>query len=379
MIVARYLLTQWLASFALVLVVLLAIMVLTRFAGYLGEAAAGKYTADFVVMVMVYKLPEFVTIVAPLSFFLALSLVLGRLYSDHELTVLHALGLSRRRLCGLMLIAAALVATAVAALSLIIAPAGNQALEALRIEQRSRPELDRLGAGRFQPLESGSRVTYVEGLSDDGLTLENVFIAETGAAGEFVLLRARRGRQHIDEAAGLRYLQLEDGERIEGTPGVARLRRTRFATLTQRIVWSPIRVVGRLDRVSTPTLLGRDDAEAAAELQWRLSLPLTVPVLGLLAVAGSAGAATRGGTVRLVPSIAALVGYVAALMVLREQIGEGAWPVVPGMAPVHLVFLAIGLAWTFGWRPAGGRRRSDAPGGRKWHALRSRRQQSHAP
>lgn len=364
MIVARYLLWQLLVSVTVVLGVLLAIMVLTRFAGYLSEAAAGKYTADFVVMVMLYKLPEFVTIVAPLSFFLGLTLVFGRLYSDRELTVLHALGLSRTWLLGCMLVAAILVGAAVSALSLWLAPAGNQALEALRIEQRSRPELDRLGAGRFQPLESGRRVTYVEGLADDGRTLENVFIAETGARGDFVLLRARSGRQHIDEAEGLRYLQLEDGVRVHGTPGQARLRRTRFDTLTQRIVWTPIHVVGRLDRVPTAELLARDDVEAAAELQWRLSLPLTVPILGLLALAGSTGAATRGGTVRLVPSIAALVGYVAMLMVLREQIGEGAWPTLPGMLPVHVLFLVIGWIWLFGWhRTRAGRMPSPAIAG----------------
>ena len=63
-----------------------------RLIRYFGIAAEGRLDVGLLFAIIGYNLPTFLELILPLSFFVALMLVLGRMYVDHEMSVLFSSG-----------------------------------------------------------------------------------------------------------------------------------------------------------------------------------------------------------------------------------------------------------------------------------------------
>src|SRR4030095_3129799 len=136
-ILDRYLLREVLgASFAVTLLLML-ILVCSRSARVLGEAAAGELPRDAVLTLLGLTSVYYLLILAPFGLFLGVMLALGRLYRDSEMTAISACGIGPVRLLRPLLMLAGLVAALLAWLALDIAPwAAGQALLTKRLAQR---------------------------------------------------------------------------------------------------------------------------------------------------------------------------------------------------------------------------------------------------
>ena len=103
MILRRYMTRQVASTTALVLGFLLVLLLGGRMIRYFGIAAEGRLDVGLLFAIIGYNLPYFLELVLPLSFFIGLMLVFGRLYVDQEMAVLNGSGISRGRLARLML------------------------------------------------------------------------------------------------------------------------------------------------------------------------------------------------------------------------------------------------------------------------------------
>ena len=92
MIVFKYLSRQILQTAAVVASVLLFVVLTGRFVQYLAEAIAGEKAPDILLLLMLFRIPEFLLVIVPLAFFLAVILALGRMYGDNEMVVLMSAG-----------------------------------------------------------------------------------------------------------------------------------------------------------------------------------------------------------------------------------------------------------------------------------------------
>jgi len=329
--------------------VLLLVVMSGRLIKYLAEAAAKGFPADMLLGVMAYRLPGFLELILPLGFFLGILMAYGRLYLDSEMTVLSACGMSMRRLVVITLIPASIVTVAVAFLSLDFSPRGERAAQTLYDEQRNRTEFDLLTPGRFQLLGKSGQVAYTESLSDGSRRMHNVFISqpERKASGEtdLVLLAAESGYQHVDENTGSHFLVMENGYRYDGEPGTADYRVTSYDKYAIKLP-TPEPIVRSLNSEMKPTLelFESSSPEDIAQLQWRISLPLLVPIIALIAVPLSRVNPRQGRYMRLLPSIFLYLGYVMLLSVARSAVGDEKIPTWLGLWWIHLLFLGIGLA-----------------------------------
>lgn len=95
MILRTYLIRQVATTTALVLGFLVVMLLGGRLIRYFGMAAEGGLDVGVLWLLIGYNLPYFLELILPLSFFIALMLVFGRLYADHEMAVLNAGGVSR--------------------------------------------------------------------------------------------------------------------------------------------------------------------------------------------------------------------------------------------------------------------------------------------
>lgn len=338
--------------------ILLVVALISRFLGYLGQAVAGELTSDILLLLMLYRLPEFLLVILPFALFLGILLAYGRMYADNEMTVLNACGMSQRRLVAMSLLNSSAVAIVVAILSLQLAPWGLQNTEQLKESQDELTELDLIVAGQFQDFAQGMRTTYAESISgvSAGRQLNNTFVAwrrpNTGPEDSDVrIIVSESARPVIDEASGRRFMLLENGYLYEGEPGHADYLVSQFDE--QALLMPEPTVIEEIDdEKSLPTLalMGSSNPDYVAQFQWRISVIILIPILTLIAVPLSKVNPRQGRFSKLVPAGVVYAIYYVMLQLGMTMLEDGVVPLFLGLWWVHAIFLALGLAQLAGWR-----------------------------
>ena len=351
MTAAKYINRELLATFAVTLLVLFVVAVGGRFIGYLQDAAVGKYAADSLLTVMGLRLPGFLQLIVPFASYIALLLTLGRMHAEQEMAVLQSCGVGLGRLLGWTLAPLGLMVGVVAWLSLTLTPANNAALDRFVLEQRTKAGFDRVQPGLFQVSNGGRRVTYAESLDEDGRILNEVFISEYGDGDAVASIWAKHGEQYVDEETGSRFLVLEEGMRLALGGSAAKDEHTskprqliRFASLGQKIDVGAAVLRMKEDAQPTASLWRRDDAAAAAELHWRIALPLFCLISALIALGVSPVKPRQGRFGRIVPGVLIMLGYYLALLANQNVLVDGYLPPAFGLWPAHALFAAVAAA-----------------------------------
>lgn len=349
-IIFRYLTRQLLISMTAVAGILLLIFMSGRFIKYLADAAAGELAPDVLFTIIGYRLPSFLELILPLALFLGILLAYGRMYLESEMTVLRACGMSNGQLIKLTMGSALMVMAIVASMSLYLSPWGIQKVERIFDAQAKMTEFELLAPGRFQPLKSGERVTYTEALSSDKREMQNVFIAEKGRGGSSPsVVFARTGTQQVDPQTGERFIVLHDGARFQGSPGKLDFRVLEFEEYGIKVS-EPTAERRRVKEEAIPTLelLQSDKPAYQALLQWRLSIPLIVPVVALLAIPLSRVNPRQGRFFHLLPAMLIYIAYLGLLITARNLLEKGSIPTWLGLWWVHILFFCIAMVLQFG-------------------------------
>jgi lipopolysaccharide export system permease protein len=338
MIISRYLTRQILQVTAATTVILLAVVVLGRFLKYLAQASQGEIDPGVLALLMSYRIPEFIQLILPLALLLSILLAYGKMYADNEMTVLSACGLSTRRLLGITLISSTLVASTIAVLCFMITPWGLVNTDNLLEAQKELNEFDVMVPGLFQNISRGARTTYTEDIIDD--EMQNVFMheSETGR-----ITVAKSAIPSEDEDGG-RFVLFTQGSIAENELEDGSYLLTQFAEMGVRIPAREINIDVALEEraMSTLALWQSEEPSHIAELQWRISLVLIIPILTLMAIPLSRVSPRQGRFAKLVPAVFLYIVYFGLLLVSRDLIAAGDLPAVIGLWWVHAVFLVLG-------------------------------------
>lgn len=348
MIIFRYLSREILSVTVAVCIVLLLVLISGRFVNYLGNAISGSMDPEVIFAVIGYRIPGFLELTIPLAFFLAILLTFGRLYVENEMSVLRACGISEAKLLCFALAIATCLSLLVGWLSLIVTPAGIEKAEAIFTIQEQKSELDRLTAKKFYSLRGGRGVTWVESVTEDQ-SLQGVFLSATSGSADsadnsLVVVVAEQGSRQIAETTDERYLILKDGYRVEGVPGRSDYQITYFDEYGTRL--EPPEELSEdtvTDAMPTSALLESSKIEHRVALQWRLSIPIMMLVVTLLAVPLSRIDPRSGRFARVLPAVLLYFIYLVSLNAMRGAIESGSVPIEMTLVPVHLVFLLLAL------------------------------------
>jgi lipopolysaccharide export system permease protein len=346
MILYRYFAREVYGTLIAVATLILVIAVAWRFNGYLAEAARGDLTPDVLFPLIFFKLPGFLELVLPVSFFLALMLTYGRLHADSEMVVLEMSGFSSFQLIRLTLVLAIGVAILSAGLSLWLKPISEARVEALFESQQNNTEFATLAPGRFQALRTGSRVTYSEDIID-GKLLQGVFITEIASSdpSKTVTTVAEQGRSVLD-ANNNRFLVLENGSRYRGQAGQADYQVVQFEEFGQLLPERNTTLGERRRSALTLTeLLTETDKRSVSELHWRLAMIIIVPVIALMAIPLSKVNPRQGRFNRLIPGLIICLVYIMTLGAARSALEKGTIPIEFGLWWIHgaAIILVAGL------------------------------------
>jgi len=355
MIVATYLLREVLRAFLGVLAVLIVIYVGHRFGRFLGQASVGSVPADVLIELTVLKVVENLPLLLPLTLYLASLLALGRLYRDGEIIAMLAGGIGASRITQALLGLSVVFAMAVAAVTLHFAPSVVTIQEEVMRRAYEQTPIAGLQPGRFRDMQQGEVVVYFEDLADDGRTFINAFGQVTRDGNQDVFV-ADRAYQMIDNNTQTPFLVLENGEQYSGLPGQLDYTLTRFQAYARQLPrLEASEGIRKLRAVPTRTLLQSDRLDYAAELQWRLAMPVSVIVLALLAVPLSSSSPREGRYARLFTAVAVFFAYQNGIGVMQNLVERGVVPPAVGAWPAHAV--AVGLAYWLTWVRSPVRRR----------------------
>lgn len=354
MILFRYLSKEVLLNTFAVSVTLLVIVMSGRFVKYLADAASGDLSPDILLTIMFYRVPGFLELVLPLGFFIGILLAYGRLYVDSEMTVMSACGLSVSRLAVYTLMPALALAMLVAYISLFASPVGMAKVNDIYEDVKASSGLESLVEGRFRVDKKTGRVTYVQAFDSKQGLMQDIFTAEPRIDNEGRLLHtvvlAERGYIDVLENYGGRYLILENGHRYRGRAGDFDYAVTEFSKFGQ-FLNDPVssgQAHLRGDAKPTIALLSSDKLADIATLQWRISLPILVPVIALIALSLSKTNHRRGRYVKMLPAFLIYIFYVLALSAARNSLEKGNLSPELGLWSVHLLFLALALLLLYG-------------------------------
>jgi len=347
--ILRYLTKDILIHMVAVSFVLLVIIVSGRFVKYLAEAAVGDLAADVLLPIMLYRLPGFLELIIPLGLFIGILMSYGRLYSQSEMVVLAATGMSPSRLAGYTLVPGVLVMLLVAFLSLVVTPLGAARSAALLNDPSSSQALQSLVAGRFQTRRASNLVSYAESIDSQSGVMQSVFLSQKADADgdppRMVLTVAREGEVLFDRETGARYLELRQGYRYVGMPGQLDYEIVRFERFGELIPEPEggVRTAAPVDGRSTRQLLHSGTAEDRAAVYWRLSLPLMVPIVAIIALCLSNTDHRRGRYVMMAPAFLIYLAYLMSLASARSAVEDGASLAGQKFVITHAVFLLLAV------------------------------------
>ena len=233
----------------------------------------------------------------------------------------------------------------VAFLSLQLTPYCSFEAHKLLTDSRRAMESQAIVGGRFNKQRFGSLITYAQTISSDGL-MDNVFVAEwkkNKNNRQMIVTYADEGEIVFDSTVDRYYFELRNGTRYSGVPGAIDYEAVAFTRYRELIPEnsSSIRASVKSSAIPTMELIANDTPENKSILYWRLSLPLLVPVLTLIAVALSGTDSRRDHYIRLGPAIILCVLYFIALIQSRSFIEAGG-SVLP-LCMTHIGFALLGV------------------------------------
>jgi lipopolysaccharide export system permease protein len=319
LIIQRYLFREILYTLIALTILLLLIYISHRFMVYLVDASAGNLPTQFILQLLVTRLLSDLVLILPLGFFLAILLALGRLYKDNEVTALAAcgVGIPTPSILALGLTFALFIGV----LSLVVAPWAKAHMHQLITHIAAVGEVSGIAAGRFKELIQGQGIFYVEQVDAEQKVMKTVF-AQANLPDRRIVLVAKRSYQTVE--AGELYLTFVEGRRYDNKPNALNYEITEF---TEHRIRIPKRVptLNSKEREAVPTiaLLGAKDPAYQAELQWRVSLPLSVVLLAMLAVPLSHTTPRQGQYAKILTGILIYLIYNNLLNIAKKWLEQG--------------------------------------------------------
>lgn len=355
MILRRYMTQQVAANTAIVLLFLMALMLGGRLIRYFGIAAEGRLDVGLLFAIIGYNIPTFLELILPLSFFIALMLVLGRMYVDQEMSVLFASGISRGRLTRLMIPLITGLFVFQMGISLWAKPWGLSNSKQIWQTQSLGSLLDLVRPKTF--ISSGNYHLYVDEFDKEKRELKNLYVVQqqTDKSGKIakndVIITATRAYQvPSKDTDSSMQLDLFQGRRYELGTNNAKYNQASFEKyrITLEKPASEKITETNVETQTTAKLLAHTQKpEVKAELGYRFTMPWLIIIAAMLATPLAQVRPRQGRWLRLLPSVLIFASCAISIISLRTAIGKES---ISEYAYIWLIVGFIAFALLLNWQ-----------------------------
>lgn len=340
-LISRYILRETFGAWLVMILVLFLILMTNKFADILGDAAANRLPREAVLGVLALTSMTYLTALTPIAHFLGVMWALARLSRDSEMAALAACGIGPVQLLAPVSTLTFALAAVLSWLALIQTPIASRRIEEIEYRAQQTVQLAAVEPGKFTLVDAGASVLYAGEVN--GEELGDVFY-EGRQGDRVVAILAGRGERRVDPGTGQVFFVLHDGRRYEGVPG-----EKGFLVVEFDEHGVPVRSDAKKEFAphieSTPTLdlLASSDPKDRAELERRISMPLSVLVLALLAVPLSRSSPREGRYARIGVGLLLYIIYTNLQTIARVGVEREIAPPWVGVWWVHGLALALAL------------------------------------
>lgn len=353
MIIFRYLTKEIIKTLLAATLILLVIFVTNQSVQFLQRAASGQIPATQVLQLIMLQIPLFLGYLLPLGLYLGILLTLGRMYLDSEMTVLFACGMSRLQVTRMILVVASFVACVVMWLMATVVPNAQGEINKIIDKAAVRASIHQIIPARFMIFgnKNDPVVFYAGSAAENHAVLHDVFVAKKTASthqGEpekWGVIVAKTAREEKLPHQSGHYLIFRQGYRYSGVPGEEDYRVLHFDEygMHMSVAAIPISNAAQYASIKTLWLLSPKNRQAAAELQWRMAMPISAMIFALLAIPLSEVRPRYGKFIQLIPAMIIYIGYADLIFLSRSWISAGRISPQLGMWWVHGVALLLAL------------------------------------
>ena len=331
-------------SFVATMIVLVTVVMTMTLIRTLGMASRGSFNPSDVMLVMGYTVLTFMPNIMTMGLFIATIATLSRLYRDSEMVIWFSSGVELTSLLRPLLRFASPVLVVIAGLALFALPWANQQIEDMKFHYENRGDLERVQPGQFQESVDGKRVFFVEKSQLNEQSATNIFVATTDG-GKDTITSARKG--HTELIGNDRFLVLENGQRLESTPGKTDLKISEFNRYAIRVAQDPLaakaeaplgtRTFLELASKPTPAHLG--------EISWRIGFAFAALNLMILALTASRVNPRVGRSGNFIFSLLLFQVYLNLLSLGQNWIATGQISFIAFNLLLHGGVMTAGLLW----------------------------------
>lgn len=325
--------------------VIVVIIVSRKFIRILEKAVEGHISNDTLLTILGLKTVTAGISLLPAAIFMALLMVMGRLYKDQEMSAIAAAGGGAGTLYKSVFLLMFPLSIMAFGLSFYVSPWAENKVQNLMSQDEKTADVRGIAAGKFSEYSRGDLVFYVENISDDN-EMHSVFVQDR-KANKLSIVTAEQS--HFIELQGGRYIVFENGERILGYPGDYNYSIEAFKEYSVKIQERAASTLLTPSALSSETLWKSGTKTDIAELQSRIALPFAILLLAFLAVP-LARISPRGGVYgSMFMGFLIYFSYGNLSSIAQSWVMKGTISTWPGIFWVNLFMLLIGLVLLANW------------------------------
>lgn len=288
-ILQRYILRNILFHLFFIVSILVVLFLSIAYFHFVQEAAAAKLTTGDIAKLIVTEIPVLLQPIIPLSFFLAILMAFRNFYAAREVMGMYASGHSSFNLLMPIFIFGVLLSVLTTVMELEIFPLANAARIHILEDSMHKVSVQKLFPKQFNQIRNG-QVIYIDKKIENRNQLQGIFYSATLPDKENDLAYDIIVAKYLEEMTAPdrnRFVVFVDGKRYTSklTNGESTI--IKFKKLALRVSNFDYRLENWPGCLKIKQLfaMAKYDRYAAAELHWRLSIPISVVNLTLFAIA----------------------------------------------------------------------------------------------
>ena len=317
-----------------ILAILFMLVVGSRLIGYFEQSAEGLIDPNIIYKVVALRFPDFVTLLIPLSFFLGLVITISRLYSDREIYGYISGGLSPIDLIRYLIPQSLLFFLITLVLSIYVAPYTKELSKEIISVDTIQEKLASIKPKELILFDDDGSFIYIE--DKENSSFDKVIVFD-GSDDKSSLVRASKLKYFETESSI--ELNFEDGSMYQNIFNKDSSVITQFGEL--KIPAG--KEVTILKGLSFSKLFDFSLKSSKSQMQWNISVPLTIFIFLLLAVSLSKVQPRQGRLSVVLPSIFIYILYLSLLILARDSSKDDIVISSDYIWFVHLFFLILGF------------------------------------
>ena len=345
-IISRYLLKSLVVFFLAIFFIIGLIVFGNQFVLTVQESVEHGIPIQELMPIVGFNMLRDLPIILSLSFFLSIIISISQFYKNSEAVVMNYFGMGDKSFIHLIQPVVVFLFLIVFALTIYAVPWAKQQKSFAEDETVNASEFSFISEGKFESFKNGEIVFYASESSqiDEAgeQNMEEIFIYVSNETSPIVVL-ASEATKYTDSDNESIYLRLKDGVRYEGLPGDKNVNILDFDRYDLEIVSGEVQKslsnFSEIEEKTSIDLLMEGGNLANAEIQWRLSQPISILILSFIGVLLAKTSPRTGKGINLLFGIIIFMLYNNGLLVAKNSIESGQLNPFVGLWSIHILLI----------------------------------------